>query len=419
MARLTARSQRRAQQRAARARATDAKKTWGKAAGRAVCEFGTRRVQLWKPRCGATRRAASLHGARQDRAARATRCGNAHGEITASCANARRESAGDGREEEGRKAASWATPRATDSTRAWGKAAGGDAGGESRELFESLARGAGSFGRRDSAQARAATLPHEQRYVGRRMARTQRLAQQRGVRPRATDAKTALPARMGTMVCELGTRHGHPWKLQRGATTWAAALDCARRERDARATQCAMAHGAITASRATMHPEASGEGRAEDMGQGGRPGNEALPAGMGKTMCECGTHRRQLLKLRRRHLCTAQDRSNTHKQREVARRTARSQSRAQKRAVRPRAHGRKTTRGKQGGRPGNEALPAESGGGGRFAMWHAAREALEAAARRSKVCGIFARRNTGARLANNAVSQGTRRDHNVVRNCAQ
>ena len=364
MARLTARSQRRAQQRAARARATDAKKTWGKAAGRAVCEFGTRRVQLWKPRCGATTRAASLHGARQDRATRATRCGNAHGEITTSCANARRESAGDGREEEGRKAASWATPRATDSTRAWGKAAGGDAGGESRKQFESLARGAGSFGRRDSAQARAATLPHEQRYVGRRMARTQRLAQQRGVRPRATDAKTALPARMGTMVCELGTRHGHPWKLQRGATTWAAALDCARRERDARATQCAMAHGAITASRATMHPEASGEGRAEDMGQGGRPGNEALPAGMRKTMCECGTHRRQLLKLRRRHLCTAQDRSNTHKQREVARRTARSQSRAQKRAVRPRAHGRKTTRGKQGGRPGNEALPAESGGAG-------------------------------------------------------
>ena len=132
MARLTARSQRRAQQRAARARATDAKKTWGKAAGRAVCEFGTRRVQLWKPRCGATTRAASLHGARQDRATRATRCGNAHGEITASCANARRESAGDGREEEGRKAASLATPRATDSTRAWGKAAGGDAGGESR-----------------------------------------------------------------------------------------------------------------------------------------------------------------------------------------------------------------------------------------------------------------------------------------------
>ena len=111
VARGTARSKRREQQRPARPRATGAQKTWGSAdglatrrcrrrIGRTVCEFGTRRGQLWKLRRNSAARAASLHGARRERDARATLCGKARGELTASSGAARREAAGGGCEED-------------------------------------------------------------------------------------------------------------------------------------------------------------------------------------------------------------------------------------------------------------------------------------------------------------------------------
>ena len=108
--RLTANTQRRAQQHPVTPRAKGAKKRGGgKAAGRAarrcrrrirrlICEFGSPRGQLWTSRRGATTLAASSHAASPARDTQATRCGN--GKITASCSTAHRDAAGDRREED-------------------------------------------------------------------------------------------------------------------------------------------------------------------------------------------------------------------------------------------------------------------------------------------------------------------------------
>ena len=117
VARRAASSQRRPEQHAVRPRAADAKKTWGRVAGRAarrcrrrigrtVWEFGTRRGQLWKPRRGATARAACLHGARREQSSRATRCAR-RTEISQRPAHERT-----------------VRPQATDAKKAWGREAG-------------------------------------------------------------------------------------------------------------------------------------------------------------------------------------------------------------------------------------------------------------------------------------------------------
>ena len=114
VAKRTARSQRRVQQRTAGPRATDAMKTWGKAAGRATrrCRrrMGTTAANLARgagkyltPRRGATRCAGSLHGAIPEQDSQTTRCRKAHGEITTSCATAHSEAAGDGRDKDARQ----------------------------------------------------------------------------------------------------------------------------------------------------------------------------------------------------------------------------------------------------------------------------------------------------------------------------
>ena len=137
-----------------------------------------------KPRRGATARAASMHGARQERATRASWCGEARAKITESRASTRREAAGDGRAEDvGRE----------------GRPGSEALPAENQENGLRLRRSAGSFGSCGAAQQRG---PHpctahdkseqrEQRDVARRMARSQSRAQQRAVRPRATDAKQA------------------------------------------------------------------------------------------------------------------------------------------------------------------------------------------------------------------------------------
>ena len=105
-----------------------------------MCDVGTRSGKLWTPRRGATTRAASLHVARPERDARATRCGLAHGEITTSHATTYREAAGYGRKEYvGRD-----------------RPAGqrGAAGCESGQQFANWAGNAGIFGHRGAAQQR-------------------------------------------------------------------------------------------------------------------------------------------------------------------------------------------------------------------------------------------------------------------------
>ena len=187
--------------------------------------------------------AASLHAARPAQGARATRCGQAHGEITASCATAHREATGDGRVED----------------MGQGNRQRGVAGGE-----------------------------------------------------------------LGTTVCKIGTPRKQLWTPRRGAIAWAAYLHAARPERDARATRCGKAHGEITTSRATAPREPAGGGREEHVGQGGRPGSEAMPAVNREKSLRIWRAAREALDAAAqrnsagRIFARPQDRSETRKQRGVA-----------------------------------------------------------------------------------------------------
>ena len=296
--------------------ATRAKKTWGGAAGGAarrcprriksmVCEFGTRCGQLWKPQVRRNR--AGRIFARHQTGARCTRNPMWQGARRDQHVVSNNAPRGRGRRARRRRGAA-----RTASQR-------GVAGEKSGERLAKSAHGAGSFG--SAAQQRGphpyaahdGSETHEQRYVARHTARSQRRPEQHAARPRAADAKKTwgrvagraarrCQRRIGRTVSEFGTRRGQLWKPRRGATARAAS-------------------------------------------------------------------------------CTAQEQSEQHEPREVARRTATSQRRAQESAARRRARDAQKTWGRAAGRA---ARRCRRRSGERFANMARAGAALGAAARQER-----------------------------------
>ena len=94
-------------------------------------------------------------------------------------------------------------------------------------------------------------------------------------------------------VCKLGARREHLWTSQRGATPWAATSQATRREQDA--LKACDLHGAlrhrkhnarwnVARGNAPRHP---GRWARQMLGDGGRPGNKALPAENGGNGSQC------------------------------------------------------------------------------------------------------------------------------------
>ena len=200
-------------------------------------------------------------------------------------------------------------------------------------------------------------------------------------------------------VCELGPRRGQGWTPLRGATRLAASLHPTRQERGATNT-----HRRARQRRETL--------RATDAkkrwGEGGGPGNVALPAENGEVFANQPNNagnsgRRGTAQQRGPRVCTPRDRSETREQREVARNTAKSHCRAQHRPAPPRSTDAEQTWGK-GNRPHNESFPAEDQDN-YLRIRPAARATLDAATRPNNPGRIFAPRKTGARRARNAMLQ--------------
>ena len=185
----------------------------GGESGRADYEFGTQRRQLWTPQRGATASAASLRPGRLERDARATRCGKARGDITASCAATRRDAAGGGREEHvgrGNRPGSEALPAENreKGLRCWPAA---------WQLW-TLRRGEVCGPRHCTLQDQRKA--HAQRDVAKRTARSQRRAQQRTARPRATDASKTWGRAAGSEALPAENSGQQFAQLARGASNF-------------------------------------------------------------------------------------------------------------------------------------------------------------------------------------------------------
>ena len=130
----------------------------------------------------------------------------------------------------------------------------------------------------------------EQRDVVRGTARSQRRTQQHPATQRAKDAKQRGSKAAGRatrrcrrsvrrLICDFGPLRGQLWTPRRGATALTASLHAARPARDTqgtRATRCG--NSEITASCSTTHRDAASDRREEDAEHGGRPDSKALPA---------------------------------------------------------------------------------------------------------------------------------------------
>ena len=168
-----------------------------------------------------------------------------------------------------------------------------------------------------------------------------------------------------------------------------------------------MVRGEITSgtqwatSRTATPRDAVGDGRkprTNKMGDGGRPGSEALPA----------QNRENSLRLGRATRASSDMAARRHNAGRIfAWRAARSQgARTQKAASRTATpHHAARRRARQtlgdGGRPGNEALQAENHENG-LGLARAARAYSDMAARRNLASHIVGRRKTGARRARSA-----------------
>ena len=140
---------------------------------------------------------------------------------------------------------------------------------------------------------------------------------------------------------------------RRGETTQAAYAHAAGPEQDAQATQCGMARGEITSSRATPPHGAADDGRKEDVGRERPAGLRRFPAEnqvnnlKHKARVVCIFGRRGAAQQRGPHLCKQPDRNETCAQIGVALRAARSQHSAQQRPVKSHKTDAKQTWGRE------------------------------------------------------------------------
>ena len=205
--------------------------------------------------------------------------------------------------------------------------------------------------------------------------RSQRRAQQHPVAPRATDAKKRWGEGSGpsseALPAEIGENSLQIWHAAQAALDGAARRDnsariFARRKTGVRRTSSMVWHGSRQGHQRPVAPRATGGNQM--WGEGGWPGGEALPAedrgrGFVKLAPGAGSFERRCAEQRcGPHLCTPPKPEQDARATLCDKRTAISQRRAQQRPATPRVTDAKKKAQGEGGRPGNDALPAETRG---------------------------------------------------------